>query len=122
LKSPPPIEVRRSCVGAAQLVATSKHFNLHYMIASWVLTGGVLVLTVIETGRLYPRLSPRVLVGSLALVCAVLISTSLLEIRSEALKWIALNNTGARLSKAVMEAGPSCANVSGMSYRHRRTN
>jgi hypothetical protein len=26
---------------------------------------------------------------------------SLLEIRSEALKWIALNNTGARLSKAL---------------------
>ena len=85
-----------------------------YMIASWVLTGGVLVLTVIETRRLCPRSSPRVLVGSLALVCAVLISTSLLEIRSEALKWIALNNTGAKLSKAVMKAGPSCANVSGM--------
>src|SRR6266446_5370374 len=33
---------------AAQLVATSKHFNLHYMLASWVLMGGVLVLTVIE--------------------------------------------------------------------------
>jgi hypothetical protein len=52
---------------AAQLVATSKHFNLHYMIASWVLTGGVLVLTVIETRRLFPRLSPRAIVGSLAL-------------------------------------------------------
>jgi hypothetical protein len=99
---------------AAQLVATSKHFNLHYMIASWVLTGGVLVLTVIETKRLCPRVSPRAIVGSLALVCAVLISTSLLEIRSEALKWIALDNTGARLSKAVMTAAPSCANVSGM--------
>jgi hypothetical protein len=99
---------------AAQLVATSKHFNLHYMIASWVLTGGVLVLTVIETKRLCPRVSPRAIVGSLALVCAVLISTSLLEIRSEALKWIAFDNTGARLSKAVMTAAPSCANVSGM--------
>jgi hypothetical protein len=99
---------------AAQLVATSKHFNLHYMIASWVLTGGVLVLTVIETKRLCPRVSPRAIVGSLALVCAVLISTSLLEIRTEALKWIALDNTGARLSNAVMTAAPSCANVSGM--------
>src|SRR5712671_4886364 len=102
---------------AAQLVATSKHFNLHYMLASWVLTGGVLVLTVIETRRLFPRLSPRTIVGSSALVCTVLISTSLLEIRSEALRWIAFNNTGAKLSKAVMTAGPSCANVSGMFVR-----
>src|SRR5258705_334572 len=102
---------------AAQLVATSKHFNLHYMLASWVLTGGVLVLTVIETRRLFPRLSPRTIVGSSALVCTVLISTSLLEIRSQALTWIAFNNTGAKLSKAVMTAGPSCANVSGMFVR-----
>jgi hypothetical protein len=101
----------------AQLVATSKHFNLHYMIASWVLTGGVLVLTVIETRRLRPRVSPRALAGSAALVCAVLIATSLFEIRSEALKWMALNDTGAKLSKAVMTAGPSCANVSGMFVR-----
>jgi hypothetical protein len=101
----------------AQLVATSKHFNLHYMIASWVLTGGVLVLTVIETRRLRPRVSPRALAGSAALVCSVLIATSLFEIRSEALKWMALNDTGAKLSKAVMTAGPSCANVSGMFVR-----
>jgi hypothetical protein len=102
---------------AAQLVATSKHFNLHYMIASWVLTGGVLVLTVIETRRLRPRVSPRALAGSAALVCSVLIATSLFEIRSEALKWMALNDTGAKLSKAVVTAGPSCANVSGMFVR-----
>jgi len=102
---------------AAQLLATSKHFNLHYMAASWVLTGGVLVLMVIETRRLFPRVSPRAIVGSLALACAVLISTSLLEIRSEALKWIDLNDIGAKLSSAVMTAGPSCANVSGMFVR-----
>jgi hypothetical protein len=51
------------------------------------------------------------------LVCSVLIATSLFEIRSEALKWMALNDTGAKLSKAVMTAGPSCANVSGMFVR-----
>jgi hypothetical protein len=33
-------------------VAASKHFALHYMVASWVLMGGVLVLIVIETGKL----------------------------------------------------------------------
>jgi hypothetical protein len=66
---------------------------------------------------LFPKVSPRTIVGSAALVCAVLISMSLLEIRSEALKWIALNNTGAKLSKAVVTAGPSCANVSGMFVR-----
>jgi hypothetical protein len=98
-------------------VATSKHFYLHYMVASWVLTGGVLVLTVIEARRLFPRVSPRAILGSAALVCAVLISTTLFQIRSEALKWIALNNTGARLSKAVVAAGPSCANVSSMYLR-----
>jgi hypothetical protein len=102
---------------AAQLVATSKHFALHYMLASWVLTGGVLVLTVIEARRLFPRVSPRAILGSAALVCAVLISTTLLQIRSEALQWIALDNTGARMSKAVVAVGPSCANVSGMYLR-----
>jgi len=49
---------------AALLVATSKHFHLHYMLASWVLTGGVLVLTVIEARRLFPKVSPRVILGS----------------------------------------------------------
>jgi len=102
---------------SAQLVATSKHFSLHYMLASWVLTGGVLVLTIIETSRLSPAVSPRVFVGAASLVCAVLISTTLVQIRSDALQWIALNSTGAKLSKAVVAAGPSCANVSGMFVR-----
>ena len=102
---------------AAQLVATSKHFALHYMMASWVLIGGVVVLTVIETRRLFPALSPAAIVGASVLVCAALISTTLLEVRSVALQWVALNDTGAKLSKAVMAAGPSCANVSGMFVR-----
>jgi hypothetical protein len=102
---------------AAQLVATSKHYALHYMLASWALTGGVLVLTIIEARRLFPKLSPRLIAGSAALACAVLIATTLFKTRSEALVWIALNHTGAELSKAVMEAGPSCANVSGMFVR-----
>jgi hypothetical protein len=102
---------------AAQLVATSKHFALHYMMASWVLAGGVLVLTVIETRRLFPALSPPAIAGASVLVCAALISTTLLQVRSDALRWVALNDTGAKLSKAVMAAGPSCANVSGMFVR-----
>jgi hypothetical protein len=102
---------------AAQLVATSKHFSLHYMLASWVLTGGVLVLTVIETRRLFPKVSPRVIASVAATVCAVLLSTTLFQITAEARTWIALNNTGAKLSRAVIEAGPSCANVSGMFVR-----
>ena len=53
---------------AAQLVATSKHFNLHYMMASWALAGGVLVLTVIEVRRLFPKVSPRVATGVAAAV------------------------------------------------------
>src|ERR1035437_244176 len=82
-----------------QLVATSKHFSLHYMLASWVLTGGVLVLTVIETRRLFPRVSPGVTVGLAASAGAVLIATTLFQISSDALQWKALNNTGAKLSK-----------------------
>jgi hypothetical protein len=104
-------------VFTAQLVATSKHFYLRYMLASWVLTGGVLVLTVIETRRLFPRISPKAIVGAAGLVGAVLVSTTLFQIRSEALKWIALNDIGAKLSNAVIEAGPACANVSGMFVR-----
>ena len=42
----------------AQLVATAKHFHLYYMLASWVLAGGVLVLAVVEARRLWPN-SPR---------------------------------------------------------------
>jgi hypothetical protein len=101
----------------AQLVATSKHFALHYMLASWVLMGGVLVLTVIEIHRLVPRASPRLIAGTATLACAILIATTLFGIRSQALDWVDLNNTGAKLSKAVVEAGPSCANVSAMFVR-----
>ena len=102
---------------AAQLVATSKHFHLHYMLASWVLTGGALVLTVIETRRLFPAVSPRAIFGAAATVCAVMITTTLFQISRDALLWKALNNTGANLSKAVMAAGPSCANVSSVYVR-----
>lgn len=102
---------------AALLVATSKHFHLHYMVVSWVLTGGVLVLTLIEVRRLIPSLSPSATFGAAALVCVGLIATTLLEVRSRALSWRALNDIGARLSKAVVAAGPSCANVSGMFVR-----
>jgi hypothetical protein len=102
---------------AVQLVATSKHFSLHYMLASWVLTGGVLVLSVIETRRLFPRVSPGVTVGLAASAGAVMITTTLFQISSDALQWKALNNTGARLTKAVMAAGPSCANVSSVYVR-----
>jgi hypothetical protein len=102
---------------AAQLVATSKHYALHYMLASWALTGGVLVLTVIEARRLFPKISPPAIAGSAALACAVLIVTTLVQTRSEALTWIALNHTGAKLSKAVMAAGPLCASVSSVQVR-----
>jgi hypothetical protein len=101
----------------AQLVATSKHFALHYMMASWALTGGVLVLTIVEVRRLFPQSSPRLLAACGATVCAVMVSTTLLEITREAVDWTARNSAGAQLSQAVSEAGPSCANVSGMFVR-----
>lgn len=102
---------------AAQLVATSKHFNLHYMVGSWVLMGGVLVLTVIEVRRLWPAVSPRLAAGLAGLACSVVIATTLVQIRSEAADWIAANKIGARLSRAAVAAGPACANVSAMFVR-----
>src|SRR5258707_534667 len=101
----------------AQLVATSKHFHLYYMLASWVLTGGVLVLAVVEARRLWPALSPRLAAGAAGLACIVLFATTLVEVRREAVAWIAANKVGARLSKAVVAAGPACANVSRMFVR-----
>ena len=100
-----------------QLVATSKHFAIHYMLASWALTGGVLVLIVIETRRLVPAVSPLVAAGAPAMACLFLIATTLVKSRSNAVDWIALDATGAGLSKAVIAAAPSCANVSAMLVR-----
>jgi hypothetical protein len=96
------------------LVATAKHYALHYMVASWVLMGGTLVLTVIETRRLIRRLSPRTLAGISAAVCAILIVTTLLGARRQAITEIARDEKGARLSQTIIKAAPSCANVSGM--------
>ena len=66
------------------LIATAKHYALHYMVASWVLAGGALVLTVIETRRLIPRSSPRALAVVSAMVCAILIVTTLAAAHREA--------------------------------------
>jgi len=102
---------------AAQVVATSKHFALHYMLATWVLTGGALVLTSTEIRRLFPRIPPKAIAGAAAAVCVVLISRTLLETRAQGLSWMASNAMGARLSRAVVAAGPACANVSSMFVR-----
>ncbi len=100
-----------SCLAfAAQLVATSKHFALHYMLASWVLTGGVLVLTLVEVRRLFPSVSPRLVAGATVPICALLIAATVVQTRRDALQ--ALNNIGAKLGQAVVAAGPACANVS----------
>lgn len=104
-------------VFAAQLVATSKHFWLHYMMASWVLAGGVLVLTIVQIRRLVPAVPAGVVAAAAACLCAVLISGTLSEVRREAIASVALDDVSARLSKAVVAAGPACANVSNM-YVH----
>jgi len=102
---------------SAQLAATSKHFALHYMLATWVLTGGALVLTATEIRRNFPGIPPNAIAAAAAAICAVLISGTLLETRTQALQWMAANAAGTRLSKAVVAAGPSCANVSSMFVR-----
>jgi hypothetical protein len=104
-------------VHAAHLVATSKHYALHYMMAPWVLTGGVLVLIVVQVKRLVPAVPPvalSLLAGSL---CAAMSAMTLVDVGAAALQASHLNAIGARLSKAVVAAGPACANVSGMFVR-----
>jgi hypothetical protein len=98
---------------ALQLVATSKHFAFHYMMATWVLVGGVLVLAALQMRRLVPALSPAVIATVLAAMCVTLIGQTLVEIRKQAVEWMALEDAGAQLSRAVALAGPACANVSG---------
>ena len=96
------------------LVATSKHFHLYYMLASWILTGGVLVLAVIESRRLWPASPPLLcLRRRRAGVCP--------DGGGHAERYQARNGrmdgrnqVGARLSKAMVAAGPTCANVSRM--------
>jgi hypothetical protein len=100
-----------------QLVATAKHFHLYYMLASWILTGGVLVLAVVEARRLWPA-SPSLLCSGIAgLACVLMAAGTLSDIRREQVKWTAKNQVGARLSKAIVAAGPTCANVSRMFVR-----
>jgi hypothetical protein len=102
---------------AALLLATAKHFGQHYMLAVWVLTGGVLVLTFIELRRLWPGISPRWLAAVSGALCLAMIASTLIQARNDAVKWIGLNRIGARLSRAVTAAAPACANVSGMFVR-----
>lgn len=96
-----------------QLVATSKHFALHYMMASWVLVGGILVLGALQIRRVVPTLSPAVIATVVAAMCVTLIGQTFHEIRRQAIEWMALDDVGERLSVAVAQAGPACANVSG---------
>jgi len=102
---------------AAYLVATSKHYALHYMLVPWVQTGGVLVLVVVQLRRLAPMASPAALNLVAGSLCAVTGAVTLIDARATALQSSALNAIGARLSKAVVAAGPACANVSGMFVR-----
>ena len=99
---------------AAHLVATSKHFALHYMMASWALTGGVLVLVVVQIRRLVPAIPSAALSLLAGGLCAVTGAVTLIDARAVALQSSSANAIGARLSKAVVAAGPACANVSGM--------
>lgn len=102
---------------AAQLVATSKHFALHYMMASWVLAGGALVLLIVQIRRLVPAIPAKVLALVAASACVFVSAQTLVEIRRMAMEASVLDAAGARLSKAVAEVGPACANVSGMFVR-----
>ena len=46
-----------------------------------------------------------------------MVAGTLIDVRRESVKWIAKNEIGARLSKAIVAAGPTCANVSRMFVR-----
>lgn len=102
---------------AAHLVATSKHYAVHYMLLPWVLTGGVLVLVVVQVRRLVPAVPSAALSLLAGSLCVAISAGTLIEARGAALHSYRLNAIGARLSKAVVAAGPACANVSSMFVR-----
>ncbi|MCP4619688.1 MAG: hypothetical protein GY844_25010 [Bradyrhizobium sp.] len=104
-------------VFAALVVATAKHFQPHYTLAAWTLIGGVLVLTFIELRRLWPALPSGWLAAASSALCLVLIASTLIHARNDAVAWGRLNRIGDRLSRAVIAAAPTCANVSGMFVR-----
>lgn len=104
-------------IHAAHLVATSKHYALHYMLVPWVQTGGVLVLVLVQVRRLVPSLSPAALSLLAGSLCAVVSAATLIDARAVALQASASDAIGARLSRAVVAVGPACANVSGMFVR-----
>jgi hypothetical protein len=87
------------------------------MMASWVISGGVLVLVVIQIRRLAPSIPATALALVAGSLCAIVSAKTLIEARHAALAQLASNAIGARLSKAVVDAGPACANVSGMFVR-----
>lgn len=101
----------------ALVAATAKHFQPHYTLAVWTLTGGVMVLTIVQVRRLGPAVPPRGLFAASAALCLAMIASTLVEARNDAVKWTARNAVGARLSRAVTAAAPHCANVSGMFVR-----
>jgi hypothetical protein len=107
---------------ALQLVATSKHMALHYMMATWVLAGGVLVLLVVQARRLVPVIPPAAFAMASGAACLLMVSQTLTDVWREAVRWTALNEAGARLSRAVETAGPACANVSTMYVRAPENN
>ena len=102
---------------AAHLVATSKHYALHYMMGPGVLTGGVLVLVVVQIRRLLPAIPSAALSLVAGGLCVAMGATTLIDARAAALHSSALNAIGARFSKAVVAVGPACANVSSMFVR-----
>jgi len=100
-----------------QLVAASKHFGFHYMMATWVLVGGILVLIVVRVRRLVPAIPPTVLAIASGAACLLMMAQTMSGVRQIEAEWLALDEIGAKLSRSVVTAGPACANVSSMFVR-----
>ncbi|MCK1313383.1 hypothetical protein [Bradyrhizobium sp. 23] len=101
----------------AHLLATAKHFNLHYMLANWAATSGVVVLAVIEIRRLFPRVAPQFITKAAIFFCVAICGTTIVRARNDAVEQIAQDQIGAKLSNTILSAAGSCANVTGMFVR-----
>jgi hypothetical protein len=77
------------------------------MMGTWVLVGGVLVLLTVRLKRLAPSMPPTLFVGICIIACVLSISINLFWVRQETLAWMALDDTGARLTKAVITCARS---------------
>jgi hypothetical protein len=97
---------------ALLMVATAKHFAVHYMIAGWATCTGAIVLLLVEVDRSLQPIKRYAPIG-FAVACVATIAVSLLAVDRNARQLKAENLAGAAISQSIAERASSCDNVTG---------